>query len=133
MLNYLRELFYYGFSYKIKEEGSILKADINITYKNEKNISEQMIYTLKKLIKYNWNKFEKKSREYDEYKLNIIFLLSFSTEDGFKVEEKTIESFSEVYDNIDYSFIKKILLKKIIELLEEYKVKSIERSVIKIV
>ena len=118
-------------NFRIKEEGLIFIGRTEINSIEIEIIIRTTLKLIKEIERKSYEKFYKKSQEVDEFIINLIILISFSTEEGFRAVEKTLVRTEFKINENDYNHTKQLLNKKLIEIFEEYNIEIIEEIAVK--
>lgn len=119
--------------FNVTKDGKIFIVRIEKVIVDIDYIVNTIIRVIKKMEKVSNEEFYERSKNVDEFFINIIVLISFRTQEGYRANERNILTSEYKLNNINYEEKKTLLKKKIIELFEEYNIESIDGIIVKII
>lgn len=119
--------------YKKYKSGEIYIVEYQPEVINQIILMEYIAIMIKMVIDYSYLGIQKDSEYYDDIEYSLITVITFETEEGFRVEEKVL--YSNNYKNliqINQIIYLDFVKERLIKLFEEYHIKSIELIKVKV-
>jgi len=125
------KLIFLNNNFKIKKEGKIFIGKTFVKTLEVKKITKIVLQLIKRVEKKSYKTFYKKSQIVDEFKINMNFLITFETIEGFRAVEKNLVRSEFEINKQDYKETERLIHRKLVLLFEEYNIVSIDEFIIK--
>lgn len=130
--NNIYETFFQTSHFEVKRDGLIFIGKTLIKTIEIEKIIKIILKLIKKIEKESYETFFEKSKNVDEFLINLNILITFETEEGYRAEDKKLMRAEFKINKIDYKEIETLTRKSLISLFEEYNINEIEYIIVKL-
>lgn len=119
-------------NFKIEKEGEIfIGRTAPITIFEIEKMTKTILLLIKKIEKKSYKTFQKKSETVDEFKINMVILITFDTVEGYRAIEKSLIRTEFEINKQNYKETEILINKRLVLLFEEYNIISIDEFIVK--